>query len=160
PTMAAASIPGCCVRAISGCTRCASGLRHSEEHWLYAAGPDLAHRSGSESRSPSTPMDELERLVNAYRGRASASARSKLDVLMHVEEIRDPRVVPLLLNVLESSGEPVQVRSFVLKQVRNGDGLLVPGDRKTVAKTIGEVVERETSVELRLQAVLALGEFT
>ena len=38
-------------------------------------------------------MDELERLVNLYRTRDSSSARSKLDVLMDLERIRDPRVV-------------------------------------------------------------------
>jgi hypothetical protein len=45
-------------------------------------------------------MDELERLVDAYRVRASSSVASKVDVLMDLERIRDPRVVPFLLKVL------------------------------------------------------------
>jgi hypothetical protein len=86
-------------------------------------------------------MDELERLVDAYQVRASATVRSKLSVLMHLKRIRDPRVVPFLLKVLEDAGEVEQVRIYVLKQLRNGDGLLVPADRGPVAKAIADVLD-------------------
>jgi HEAT repeat protein len=105
-------------------------------------------------------MDELERLVDAYQVRGSATVRSKLSVLMHLKRIRDPRVVPFLLKVLEDAGEVEQVRIYVLKQLRNGDGLLVPADRGPVAKAIADVLDHGATAERRLEAALALGEFT
>jgi hypothetical protein len=105
-------------------------------------------------------MDELERLVDVYRLRASASVASKLDVLMDLERIRDPRVVPFLLGVLRNSGESEEVRIYVLKQLRSGDGLLVPPDRPGVARAIGDVLSDRSTSDLRLQAALALGQFT
>jgi hypothetical protein len=105
-------------------------------------------------------MDELERLVDAYRLRASASVASNLDVLMNVERIRDPSVVPFLPRVLGDSHETEDVPIYVLKQRRNGGGLLVPADRPRVAKTIGDVLADQSTADLRLQAALALGEFT
>lgn len=106
-------------------------------------------------------MDEFEWLADAYGRRASAGPSSKLDLLMHLERIRDARVVPFLLNVLRDSGELEQVRINVLRRLRNGDGLVVPADRAPVATTMGDVLADEsTAVDLRLQAALALGAFT
>ena len=72
-------------------------------------------------------MDELQRLADVYRLRASSSVKSKLDVLMDLERIRDPRVVPFLLSVLADPNESGEVCIYVVKQLRNGGGLLVPG---------------------------------
>jgi hypothetical protein len=102
-------------------------------------------------------MDELERLVDAYRLRASSSVKSKLAVLMDLEQIRDPRVVPFLLNVLGDRQEAEEVRVYVLKELRNG--LLVRADRPRVAQAISDLLLDRSTVELRLQAALALGEF-
>ena len=74
-------------------------------------------------------MDELERLVNVYRSRGASSARSKLDVLIDLERVRDSRVVPFLLLVLMDPDECEDVRIHVVKQLRNGSGVLVPADR-------------------------------
>jgi HEAT repeat protein len=104
--------------------------------------------------------DELERLANVYHVRATASAKSRIDVLLDLERIRDPRVVPFLLQVLKDGHESAEVRMHVVKQLRNGGGLLVPADRPPVAKAIGEVLVDASSEELRLQAALALGDFT
>ena len=41
-----------------------------------------------------TLMDELQRLINVYSSRGSSSVKSRLDVLMDLERVRDPRVVP------------------------------------------------------------------
>jgi hypothetical protein len=106
-------------------------------------------------------MDELERLVDAYGMRASSSVACKLDVLMDIQQIHDPRVVPFLLRVLGDRHEAEEVRIYVLKQLRNGGGLLVPVDRPPVARAIGGVLaDKSTTDLLRLQAALALGEFT
>jgi HEAT repeats len=105
-------------------------------------------------------MDELERLVNAYCTRGTSSVKSKLDVLMDLERIRDPRVVPFLLKLLRNRHESEDVRMHVAKQLRNGTGLLVPADRPAVAKALGDVLADTSTEALRLQAALALGDFT
>ena len=105
-------------------------------------------------------MDELQRLINVYCTRASSSARPKLDVLMDLERVRDPRVVPFLLQRLEDREESADVRVHVVKQLRNGTGLLVPADRPAVAKSVAQVLADTSAAELRLQAALALGDFT
>jgi hypothetical protein len=105
-------------------------------------------------------MDELQRLVDVYRTRGSSSVRSKLDVLIDLERVRDPRVVPFLLQVLGDSHESEDVRIHVVKQLRSGSGVLVPADRPAVAKAVGDVLADTSTEELRLQAALTLGDFT
>ncbi len=105
-------------------------------------------------------MDELERLVNVYRARGSSSVKSKLDVLMNLELIRDPRVVPFLLELLCDRDESQEVRIHVVQQLRGGTGVLVPTDRPAVTHALTAVVGHRSSEELRLQALLALGDFT
>jgi hypothetical protein len=68
--------------------------------------------------------------------------------------------VPFLLRVLSNELENVEVRVHVVKQLRNVGGLLVPTDRPPVANAIGEVLAEASSEELRLQAALALADFT
>jgi hypothetical protein len=105
-------------------------------------------------------MDELERLVDLFRARACSSAKSKLDVLMDLERVRDPRVVPFLLQLLADRQESVDVRMHVVKQLRTGTGLLVPADRPAVAQAIADMLADTSTPQLRLQAALALGDFT
>ena len=81
---------------------------------------DFASRRTSLSEG-ATEMDELGRLLDEYRLRASSSVASKLYVLLDLERIRDPRVVPFLLTVLGDRHEAERVRIHVLKQLRNGD---------------------------------------
>jgi hypothetical protein len=102
-------------------------------------------------------MDELERFVDAYRLRADASVKSRLAVLMDLGQLDDPRVVPFLLGVLGDAHEAEEVRIYVLKAVRNG--LVARGFRPRVAQAIRDVLFDRSTVELRLQAALALGEF-
>lgn len=104
--------------------------------------------------------DELERLVEAYRMRASSSVASRMGVLMDFVRIRDPRVVPFLLEILTDRHEPEEVRMYVLTELRNESGLAVPADGPPVAHAIGDVLADQSTTDLRLQAALALGEFT
>jgi hypothetical protein len=104
-------------------------------------------------------MDELQRLVNLYGTRAASSVKSKLDVLIDLERIRDPRVVPFLLQILMDPCEGEEVRIHVVKQLRGGSGVLVPADRPVVARAIGGVLAGPSPANLRLQAALALGDF-
>jgi hypothetical protein len=105
-------------------------------------------------------MDELQRLIKTYRSWAASSVRWKLDVLMAVEQVHDPRVVPFQLAVLEDRREAEEVRIYVLRQLRCASGLIGPAHRPRVANAIGDVLAEHLSPDLRLQAALALGDFT
>jgi hypothetical protein len=104
-------------------------------------------------------VDEVEYRVNAYRARARASVRMKLNALRGLERPGDPRVVPFLLEVLGNRHEAEEVRSYVLKQLRNRDGVVAPTERRPVAEAIGQVMAGNEPADLRLQAALTLGEF-
>jgi len=103
-------------------------------------------------------MDDVERLIEAFRARSTWSVLSKLDALLDLEQLDDPRIVPCLLHVLADQREPTEVRIHVLKRLRNGR--LQPGDRQSVAEAVLMVLSDRSSPDLRLQAVLALAEFT
>ena len=103
-------------------------------------------------------MDEVERLIEEFRARANSPAVSKLDVLLDLERLRDPRIVPFLLEVLGDSKEPAAVRIYIVKRLRNGRPN--SGNRAAVARAIIELLAKGSSPELRLQAALALAEFT
>src|ERR1700680_1560793 len=103
-------------------------------------------------------MDDVERVIEAFETRPTWSVMSKLDALMDLEQIDDPRIVPFLVQVLVDQREPTEVRINVLKQLRNGP--LQPLQRQPVAKAVLQVVSDRSSPDLRLQAVLALAEFT
>jgi hypothetical protein len=92
--------------------------------------------------------------------RGSTSPASRIDVLMDLERMGDVQVVPFLLEVLGDLDEPDTVRIQVLKELRSQDLLLSTGDRASVAKAVGDVLVDNANEELRLQAALALGEFT
>ena len=64
------------------------------------------------------------------------------------------------MKVLRDRHEVEEVRIHVLKELRNGNGLVVRADRASVANAIRDVLGNESTLELRLQAALALGEFT
>src|SRR3984893_12367832 len=103
-------------------------------------------------------MDDVERVIEAFKTRPTWSVMSKLDALMDLEQIDDPRIVPFLVQVLIDQREPTEVRINVLKQLRNGR--LRPPQRQSVAEAVLQVVSDRSSPDLRLQAVLALAEFT
>lgn len=102
-------------------------------------------------------MDDVERLIDAFRTRSTWSVLSKLDALLDLEQLDDPRIVPFLLQVLADQGEPTEVRIHVLKRLRNGR--LQPGARRSVAEAVLMVLADRSKPDLRLQAVLALAEF-
>ena len=103
-------------------------------------------------------MDDVERLIEAFRARSTRSVLSKLDALLDLEQLDDPRIVPFLLHVLAGQREPTEVRIHVLKRLRNGR--LQPEERQSVAEAVLRVLSDRSSPDLRLQAVLALAEFT
>ncbi len=103
-------------------------------------------------------MDQVEQLIEAYESQAESSVMSKLGILIDLDALSDPRIVPFLLRVLADRREPTEVRIHVLKRLRNGR--LSTENRPRVAATILQVIADQCSSDLRLQASLALAEFT
>jgi HEAT repeat protein len=104
-------------------------------------------------------VDDVERLIQVFSARgAMASAAAKLDVLLDLERLRDRRVVFFLLQLLGDPSQPAEVRVHVLKRLRNGP--LTAHDRVKVAGALRQLLSSSSSLDLRLQAALALGGFT
>jgi len=103
-------------------------------------------------------MDDAELLMDAYRSQATASVRAKLDALLDLERLRDPRVVPLLLEVLDDRREPMAVRIHILKRLRNAE--LMRNYRPAIAEAMLRLLSNRSGPDLRLEATLALAQFT
>src|SRR5262249_14200218 len=103
--------------------------------------------------------DEVACLISAFNDLASASsATSKLDGLMDLERLDDPRIVPFLVGVLADETQPMEVRIHLIRRLRNGR--LAPDERVLVATLLCRLLHRDGQLDLRLQTALALGEFT
>src|SRR5262252_3056568 len=103
-------------------------------------------------------MDDAERLIAAFRTRGTASVRSKLDTLVKLVRLRDPRILPFLVEVLADQRESSAVRNEVLKQLRCPR--VTHGRRPAVAKAILQVLADRSRPEVRMHAAQVLGEFT
>jgi len=103
-------------------------------------------------------MDEAERLIATFRGRPSAPVRAKVDTLLELGLVVHPRVVSFFLEVLADREEPIPVRIHVLRHLRNKQ--LGHGFRAAVAEAIVQILTDRSVPQLRLQAALALAEFT
>jgi HEAT repeat protein len=102
-------------------------------------------------------MDQVQQLIAKFRTRARASARSKLDALMDLERLSDPRVLPFLLELVAEPQELPEVRSHLIKRLRSRD--LASHDRAAVAQVLSQLLRHSPSTDLRLQSAVALGEF-
>ena len=101
--------------------------------------------------------DGVAWLMEAFLDLGAASPMTKLDRLMDLERLDDPRIVPFLVGVLADESQPVEVRIHLVRRLRNGR--LAPEERLLVAPVLGRLLQRGQKLELRLQAAIALGEF-
>src|SRR5882724_3733832 len=92
-------------------------------------------------------MNEVERLFDVFRARASSSAASKLDVLLDLELLHDPRIVPFMVQVLSDSREPEEVRIHLIKRLRNGH--LSSDNQRSAAQAIIRVLADSSGPDLR-----------
>src|SRR5579859_4321144 len=108
--------------------------------------------------SDGSVADDVERLIHGYAVRkASASSAWKLGVIMDLERLRDDRVLAFFLAVLEDHRESTDVRIHVLNRIRHGG--LVADDRARAAEAIMRVSMQDSTPEMRMRAVVALGDF-
>jgi hypothetical protein len=104
----------------------------------------------------STSVDQS---IAALRSRdARLSAAAKLGLLAELEGSNDPRILPLLVQIMTDSDEPAPVRVHVLKHMRNGR--LTPDSRPSIAAAMLELLADAADAQVRLQVALALGNFT
>ena len=103
-------------------------------------------------------MDPLERLVNDFSAQQGALVFRKLDVLLELEQLRDPRSVPFLLEVLRDRNEFLEVRTRVIRLLRL---VRCPSDaRLTVGRELTEALADRASSDIQVAAALTLAEFT
>jgi len=103
-------------------------------------------------------MDRVKQIMERFR--ANPSPVSRLDALVDVERLSDPRVVPFLLEVLTDAQQAVEVRVQALKRVRDGSSVDINGFREPIASALLRAIQDDRHPDFRLHAVLALGEFT
>ena len=102
--------------------------------------------------------DHVARLIHAYaRAAASGSVTSRLSLLMDINRCDDPRAFVFLARVLTDRREPALVRSYTLRCIRT-TGLSAANFERAAAALV-EVLAAEPSLNLRVQAALALGWF-
>ncbi|HEX6656177.1 MAG TPA: hypothetical protein VF153_08210 [Candidatus Limnocylindria bacterium] len=90
--------------------------------------------------------DNVARLIAAFEAREpTASAASKLDMLMDLERLDDPRIVPFLVGVLADESQPMEIRIHLVRRLRNGR--LAPEVRLLVAPVLGRLLQRRQNRE-------------
>jgi HEAT repeat protein len=104
------------------------------------------------------PVCEAQRSIDDFKALATATLRARLDALLTLERLHDPRIVPFLIQVLVDRGEPTPLRIRVLKRLRNGNP--IPEYRPAIAAAIVDVLADRSCPDLRMQAALALAGFT
>jgi hypothetical protein len=101
-------------------------------------------------------MDQVERLMEVFRAEPATRVFRKLDVLMDLEQLHDPRVVPFVLDVVQDIREPLEVRIRVIRALRACRKCHL---RDSVGQVLSELLTSRGIADLRVAAALALAEF-
>jgi hypothetical protein len=105
-----------------------------------------------------TRMNDVKRLIEAFSAHPTAPVYRKLDLLLDIEQLRNPRSVPFLLKVLRDRNEPLEVRMRVIRMLRL---VRCSGDvRDAVGQQLAELLGDHGMADLRVAAALMLAEFT
>jgi hypothetical protein len=103
--------------------------------------------------------DDIDQLITEFRSRGPrASLAWKLGIVMDVERAVDDRIVPFLVEVLVDRGQPMALRTHLLKQIRNGR--IRPEENGRVAAALISLLGATSNPNLRTHAVVALGALT
>jgi hypothetical protein len=103
-------------------------------------------------------MEHVEQALAEFTARRQLSAASKIDALLSIEGLSEPRVLPFLLQVVVDTQQLPEVRAHVIKALRIRH--LATDERAAVGAAIGRVLGDRQSAEVRVQAALTLAEFT
>jgi len=100
--------------------------------------------------------DEIDQLISEFRRQGSAASPTwKLGIVMDLERLPDDRIVPFLVEVLIDRRQPTEVRTHVLRRIRNGG--IQPQENGRVAAALISFLAETSNADLRTHAVLALG---
>ncbi len=102
--------------------------------------------------------NEVTRLIAAFSAQPGLSVVARLDILLQLAQLDDPRIAPFLLAVVQDPEQAREVRINALKWLRDRPRLAP--DRRAVVDTIQQVLRASDSPDLRLQAVFTFGDFT
>ena len=99
--------------------------------------------------------DDIDQLITEFRSRGSAASLAwKLSILMDLERVPDDRIVPFLVEVLVDRRQPTEVRTHLLKRIRNGG--VRPAQNGPVAAALISLLGETANANIRTQTVLAL----
>lgn len=102
--------------------------------------------------------DKAAWLIEAFRTQPTPSVLAKRDILLQLDRLDDPGIVPFLLTVVANPAEPNKIRIDALKRL--SDGPRLASYRQEVAGAIIRLLHDSASLDLRLQGTLALAELT
>ena len=103
--------------------------------------------------------DDIDQLITEFRRRGPAASPAwKLGIVMDLERSLDDRIVPFLVEVLVDRRQPTEVRTPLLKRIRNGR--IRPEENGRVAAALVSLLGETSNANLRTHAVLALGALT
>jgi len=103
--------------------------------------------------------DDIDQLITEFRQRGSAASLTwKLGIVMDLERVPDDRIVPFLVEVLVDHRQPTQLRTHLLKRIRNGG--IRPEENGRVAAALVSLLGETSNANLRTHALLALGALT
>ena len=103
-------------------------------------------------------MDDVDRLIGAFGSRGRRDhALWKLDVLLDLGRLDDPRIGRFLIGVVMQADEPTDVRADALTRLRESS--LQSDDRALAAAAGVFALAPGTDAQLRLHAAIVLGEF-
>ncbi len=103
--------------------------------------------------------DDIARLIAEFRRRGSAASLAwKLGIVMDLERFAEGRIVPFLVEVLVDRRQPTEVRTHLLKRIRNGG--IRPEENGRVAAALISLLDETSPADLRTHVVLALGALT
>jgi hypothetical protein len=103
-------------------------------------------------------MDEVDTLLHAFGSRGTRNQSLwKLDILLDLGRLHDPRVVRFLAAVVVDTGEPLDVRLDALSRVR--EMAESPSDRVVAGGAALAALAPGSESQIRLRAAIVLGDF-
>ena len=104
-------------------------------------------------------VDDVEQFIAAFRAAEDAgSIQRKVSLLLELDRHRGPRSLQFLLDELRDRTEAIAVRVACIRRLRNAD-LTAADNRFRVAEALVDVLWPAEHDDLRLEAVLTLGDF-
>jgi hypothetical protein len=124
---------------------------------MRGIGPRLD--TGGMNGIDSAGQDHVGRLLRQV-GDPNADTAWRLDALLDLEPVEDPRIAPGLLGILSDSAEPSSIRLAALRYLRDSSGAQTR--RAETAEVLRHLVRgrNATPLDLRIQAGLALADYT